>query len=157
MGLLQAAPIYAAVRCVAAVSGVAALMVTSDAGLAQQVAPPDPAPRVIYEIPSRASARPVLRAVEAHLDEHAGKLTVAVVAHGSGVDAMLKGAADADGVSYAPALHRLALRGVDFSVCDVSLKLRGIARGRVTPEGRIVPRGSGEIARLISNGYQPLN
>jgi intracellular sulfur oxidation DsrE/DsrF family protein len=98
----------------------------------------------------------VLRAVEAHLDERS-RMTIVVVAHGGGVEAMLKGAIDAKGVRYAIAVEQLSRRGVDFAVCGATLKSRGIGHDRVIAEGRIVPRGSGEIARLIGLGYQPLN
>lgn len=126
-------------------------------GAATHVEPVGAGAKVLYEIPTRASARTVLRAVEAHLDQAAGTPTVAIVAHGGGVNAMLRGATDADGVAYAPALRRLARRGVDLSVCEATLRLRGIDRSRVVPEGRIVPSGSGEITRLTEAGYVPLN
>lgn len=137
--------------------GTFVLCAASSAVCAQHKAERDTEAKMVYEIPTRASARPVLRAVEAHLDEGSRTLTIAVVAHGSGVEALLKGAADADGVRYAPAVQRLAHRGVTFAVCNATLKLRGIGHDRVIAEGRIVPRGTGEIARLISIGYQPLN
>jgi intracellular sulfur oxidation DsrE/DsrF family protein len=113
--------------------------------------------KVLYEIPTRASARTVLRAVESHLDQRGTGLAVAIVAHGSGVESMLVGATDEDGDAYAPAVERLARRGVVFSVCNATLQLRGIDRTRLIAQSRIVPRGSREIARLIDNGYRPLN
>ncbi|MGE5336742.1 MAG: DsrE family protein [Gemmatimonadota bacterium] len=152
----HASPVRTAPRRIFVWLGASVLSLAAHTGLAQPTAADGAATKVIYEIPTKASARPVLRAVEAHLGAH-GAITIAVVAHGRGVEALLRGANDAQGVPYAPTLHRLAQKGVDFAVCGASLKQLGIATSRVVAEGRIVPSGSGEIARLVGAGYQPLN
>ncbi len=113
--------------------------------------------KVVYEVPTRASARTVLQAVQRHLDESEGPLQIAVVAHGSGVEALLVDAVDEQRRPYTPIVTRLAHRGVDLAVCGATLDLRGIAHSRVVKQARIVSRGSAEITRLIDNGYQPLN
>jgi intracellular sulfur oxidation DsrE/DsrF family protein len=113
--------------------------------------------KVLYEIPTRSSARVVLRAVDKHLDDAHGHARIAVVAHGGGAETMLAGAKDDAGVAYAPAIDRLRSRGVDFAVCGATLAMRHIDPKRVLPQLRIVDGGNAEIARLGAEGYVRLN
>jgi intracellular sulfur oxidation DsrE/DsrF family protein len=122
-----------------------------------QTAPREEGGKFLYEIPSRSSARVVLRAVEKHIAESRGRPRIAVVAHGGGVESMLAGARDEYGAQYAPAVVRLGGKGVDFAVCGATLKLRRIDPRRVLAQGRIVDGGNSEIARLASEGYLRLN
>lgn len=113
--------------------------------------------RFVYEMPSRPSAKVVLRAVERHIATEGGRIEIAVVAHGGGVEALLAGAKDETGATYGPLVKRLAAHGVDFAVCGATLRLRGIAPDRVVPQGRIVDGGNAELARLAHLGYVRLN
>lgn len=136
-----------------------ACVVASGAASAGETRPGalQPAERVVYEIPTRPSAKVVLQAVALHLDRTQGKAIIAVVVHGSGVEALLAGARDDGGVAFAPSVGDLAARGVDFAVCGATLRARGIAADRVLPQGRIVDGGNAELARLARAGYRRLN
>ena len=70
---------------------------------------------------------------------------------------MLQGARDENGAAYAPAIAKLASRGVDFAVCGATLTMRRIDPKRVLAQGRIVDGGNAEIARLADDGYLRLN
>lgn len=120
-------------------------------------APPtaDSTERVYYHVPRLASARTVLVAAEAHVKEP-GARTIALVFHGGGVRAMLKGAVDDKGEPFEPRLRRLAALGLDLVVCGNSLDELKIARSRVLPVGRQVQSGSEEMTRLRGIGYREM-
>jgi intracellular sulfur oxidation DsrE/DsrF family protein len=116
-----------------------------------------PVDHVLYEMPSKASARVVLRAIDSHLGESRSAVVISVVVHGGGVLALLREARDEKGAPFAPDIARLARRGVDFAVCEATLNQRGIAAARVLPEARIVDGGNAELARLAATGYRRMN
>ena len=79
---------------------------------------------------------------------------IVVVAHAAGVDFLMKGAKTAKGNEYRGAVEDLELAGVQFRVCEITLRERGLRRDRFLPEARFVPSGVAEIARLQSReGY----
>ena len=79
---------------------------------------------------------------------------IVVVAHGAGIDFLLKGAKDKNGGAFESAVGDLALVGVDFRVCNNTLEGRHIDPGQVISDARIVPAGVVEIARLQAReGY----
>lgn len=73
---------------------------------------------------------------------------IVVVAHAAGVDFLLKGAKTAKGNPYADMVEDLELQGVHFRVCEITLRERGLRREQFVPEGRFVPSGVAEVARL---------
>ena len=73
---------------------------------------------------------------------------IVVVAFGPGVDFLLDGAKDKLGSDYQLKIAELALKGVDFRVCNNTLKYRHIDPARVDQEAKIVPAGVAEIANL---------
>lgn len=73
---------------------------------------------------------------------------IVVVSLGPGVDFILDGAHDKNGNPYHAAIDELALKGVEFRVCNNTLKSRGIDPGKVDMNAKIVPAGVAEIARL---------
>jgi len=73
---------------------------------------------------------------------------IVVVAHGAGIDFLLKGAKDKNGAAYETAVSDLVLAGVEFRVCNNTLKSRHIDPQQVNRDARIVPAGVVEIARL---------
>ncbi len=79
---------------------------------------------------------------------------IVVVANGAGIDFLLKGAKDKNSNAFETAVGDLALAGVEFRVCNNTLKSRGIDPKRVISDAQIVPAGVVEIARLQAReGY----
>jgi len=75
---------------------------------------------------------------------------IVVVAHGRGVDFLLKDAKTPGGSAFVTGVDELALRGVEFRVCRFTLERRGIDPSRVVSDAKLVPSGVAEIARLQS-------
>ncbi len=138
-----------------ATPGMAALLLTVWLGFFTPQAPPAAAPatRVVYHISSTATARDALRNLANHLNA-APHAKVVVVAHNEGVDFLLRGARDASGETFEPAVRRFLERGVEFRVCFNTLERRGLGGGQVIPAAKLVPSGIAEIGRLqTEEGY----
>jgi uncharacterized protein len=78
---------------------------------------------------------------------------IVVVAHGRGVDFLLKEAKTPGGTAFVTDIDELALRGVEFRVCRFTLEHRSIDATRVVPDAKIVPSGVAEVARLQSREH----
>ena len=99
------------------------------------------------------TAAAILNNVRNHLNADP-KAQIAVVTHGPGIDFLLEGAKDSQGREFSGAVGELAGRGVQFRVCNNTLTTRKIEPSRVLMEGKIVPSGVAEVARLQSReGY----
>ncbi len=127
-------PIMASVFCVGA-------------ALAQDV-------KAVYHVNTGVeTAAAILNNVRNHLNADP-KAQIAVVTHGPGIDFLLEGAKDSQGREFSRAVGELAGRGVQFRVCNNTLTTRKIEPSRVLMEGKIVPSGVAEVARLQSReGY----
>jgi intracellular sulfur oxidation DsrE/DsrF family protein len=90
-----------------------------------------------------------LRNIANHMNADPSTKIVAV-ALGAGVDFLLQGAKDKNGAEYATAVGDLVLAGVEFRVCNNTLKRRNIDPSRLIADTKIVPAGVAEIARLQS-------
>jgi hypothetical protein len=75
---------------------------------------------------------------------------IVAVAHAAGVDFLMKGAKTAKGNEYRGAVEDLDLQGVEFRVCEITLRERGLRREQFLPEVKFVASGVAEIARLQS-------
>ena len=75
---------------------------------------------------------------------------IVVVAHGRGIDFLLKEAKTPSGGPFATDIDELALRGVEFRVCRFTLERRSIEPAKVVPDAKIVASGVAEVARLQS-------
>jgi uncharacterized protein len=75
---------------------------------------------------------------------------IVVVAHGRGVDFLLKEAKTPSGGAFVTDIDELALRGVEFRVCRFTLERRSIDPSKVVADAKIVPSGVAEVARLQS-------
>jgi uncharacterized protein len=75
---------------------------------------------------------------------------IVVVAHGRGIDFLLKDAKTPSGGPFATDLDELTLRGVEFRVCRFTLERRNIEPSKVVSDAKIVPSGVAEVARLQS-------
>jgi len=113
----------------------------------------DPPIRVVYHINEGVQKAPaVLHNIANELDAEPNTKIV-LVAHGKGIDFLLKGAKDAKGNAFTPEIETLGMRGVEFRVCNNTLKSRHIDKSRVVSDAKIVPSGVAEIAKLESQGY----
>ena len=73
---------------------------------------------------------------------------IVVVTHGLGIDFLLDGATNQMEQPFAGAIGELAVRGVEFRVCNNTLVSRKIDASKVAMEAKIVPSGVAEVARL---------
>ena len=94
-----------------------------------------------------------LRNVKNHLDVDP-KAKIVVVAHAQGVQFLLDGDVNATGNPYNIPVEELAARGVEFRVCEITLKSNKIDPKKLLPQTKLVPSGVVEIGRLqAKEGY----
>jgi len=108
--------------------------------------------KVVYHVNDSANARAALNNVNNHLNA-APDAKIVVVTHGKGIDFLLNDAKDDKG-EYAPAVAGLKGKGVDFRVCNNTLKSRKLDASAVIGEATVVPSGVAEIGKLqAQEGY----
>ena len=88
-----------------------------------------------------------LRNIKNHLDVDP-KVKIVVVAHAQGVNFLMEGAQNQAGNPYNIPVEELSARGVEFRVCEITLKSNKIDPKRLLPETKLVPSGVAEVARL---------
>jgi intracellular sulfur oxidation DsrE/DsrF family protein len=88
-----------------------------------------------------------LRNIRNHLDVDP-KVKIVVVAHAQGVQFLLDGAVNATGNPYNISVEDLAERGVEFRVCEITLRSNKIDPKKLLPQTKLVPSGVVEIGRL---------
>jgi intracellular sulfur oxidation DsrE/DsrF family protein len=109
--------------------------------------------KVVYHVNDSANARAAMNNVNNHLNA-APDAKIVVVTHGKGIDFLLKGAEDANGNPYEIGVQTLKSKGVDFRVCNNTLKSRKLDASAVVEEAAIVPSGVAEIGKLqAQEGY----
>ena len=93
-----------------------------------------------------------LRNVRNHIDtDPAAKITI--VTHAEGVDMLMDGAKAANGTEYAPLVSALKSRGVNFEICEITLKNRGLKKEQFIQEADYTPSGVARIAKLQTQGH----
>jgi len=108
--------------------------------------------KVVYHVNDSANARAAMNNVSNHLNA-APDAKIVVVTHGKGIDFLLNEAKDDKG-DYAPMVSGLKAKGVDFRVCNNTLKARKLDASAVIQEANIVPSGVAEIGKLqAQEGY----
>ncbi|MHB1188741.1 DsrE family protein [Thiobacillus sp.] len=108
--------------------------------------------KVVYHINDSANARVAMNNVNNHLSA-SPDAKIVVVTHGKGIDFLLNEAKDDKG-DFAPVVAGLKAKGVDFRVCNNTLKARKLDASAVIQEANIVPSGVAEIGKLQSQeGY----
>ncbi len=108
----------------------------------------DDSVKVVYHFDSGfEQATKGLRNIKNHLDVEP-KTKIVVVAHAQGVQFLLDGAVNATGNPYNIQVEELASRGVEFRVCEITLKSNKIDPKKLLPETKLVPSGVVEIGRL---------
>ena len=104
--------------------------------------------KVVYHVnDTAAQATAALRNIGNHLEVNP-KAQIVVVTHALGVDFLMEGAKDKGGNPYNIRVEELKARGVQFDVCEITLRNRKLTRGQFIPEAMFVPSGVAEITRL---------
>ena len=104
--------------------------------------------KVVYHInDSGAQATAALRNIGNHLEVNP-KAHIVVVTHAQGVDFLMDGAKDRNGNPYDRRVEDLKARGIQFDVCEITLRNRKLSRSQFMPEATFVPSGVAEITRL---------
>lgn len=92
-----------------------------------------------------------LRSMRNHLDiDPTAKITA--VAIGSGVDFLLEGAKHPGGTEYAPLVSALVSRGVNFEICEITLRGRDLKKDLFIQEATFTPSGVVRVAKLQQQG-----
>ena len=104
--------------------------------------------KVVYHVNDSAQqAVATLRNIGNHLEVNP-KAKIVVVTHAQGVDFLLKEARDNNGNPFQVAVEGLKERGVQFDVCEITLRNRKLTRAQFISEAVFVPSGVAEITRL---------
>jgi hypothetical protein len=123
----------------------AAILSSLVAACASTGAGPD---RVVYHLneglPQASSG---LRNINNHLEVNPGAKIV-VVAHAQGVDFLMKDVKDKNGNKYEDLVEQLRIRGVQFDVCEITLRNRQLKKEQFISDVTFVPSGVAEITRL---------
>ena len=88
-----------------------------------------------------------LRNINNHLEVNP-QAKIVVVAHSRGVDFLMKDARDKNGNPYDIPVEALKARGVDFQVCEITLRNRKLKREQFLEVVTFVPSGVGQIGKL---------
>jgi len=108
--------------------------------------------KVVYHVNDSAIARVAMNNINNHLNA-APDAKIVVVTHGKGIDFLLNDAKDEKG-EFAPVVAGLKGKGVDFRVCNNTLKSRKLDANAVIGEANVVPSGVAEIGKLqAQEGY----
>jgi intracellular sulfur oxidation DsrE/DsrF family protein len=109
--------------------------------------------KVVYHVSdTEAQALGALRNVRNHLDtDPTARITV--VTHALGVDFLMEGAKDRNGSLYAGPVSALKSRGVNFEVCEITLKNRNLKKEQFLQEVDFTPSGVVRITKLQLQGY----
>ena len=73
---------------------------------------------------------------------------IVVVSHAAGIDFLLRDKKDANGNPFEVAVQDLTSKGVEFRVCEFTLKSRNIDKKAMIDDVKYVPSGVAEVARL---------
>mgnify|MGYP000919700768 CR=1 FL=1 len=123
-----------------------ALMFVASSAFAQ--ANKDETIKVVYHLDSGLEqATKGLRNIKNHLDT-APRTKIVAVAHAQGVQFLLDGAVNATGNPFSVNVEELEARGVEFRVCEITLKSNKIDPKKLIPQAKLVPSGVVEISRL---------
>lgn len=111
--------------------------------------------KVVYHIDDAATqATKGLRNIRNHLDV-APDTKILVVTHANGVDFLFEGAKDPKNpnVDYASLVSALKSRGVQFEICEITLKNRDLKKDKFILDASFVPSGVVRIGQLQSREH----
>ena len=104
--------------------------------------------KAVYHITTGIeTAAAALNNIQNHLNADP-KARIVVVTNGPGIDFMLQDAKDSRGREFSSTVSTLAGRGVEFRVCNNTLVTRNISPDKLLMEGKVVPSGVSEAAKL---------
>ena len=105
--------------------------------------------KVVYHVDTaQVQGLKGLRNIRNHLDV-APDTKIIVVTHAEGIDLLMEGGKDAkSGTEYAPLIGALKSRGVQFEVCEITIKTRGISKDAFLLDADFTPSGVVRIANL---------
>jgi intracellular sulfur oxidation DsrE/DsrF family protein len=87
-----------------------------------------------------------LRNINNHLEVNP-KAKIVVVSHARGVDFLMKDTRDKNGNPYEVTVQDLKARGVQFEVCEITLRNRKLTKSQFIEEASYVPSGVAELAK----------
>ena len=116
-------------------------------------APGDPV-KVVYHMNEDVDRAPqALRNVRNHLSVDP-KAKIVMVMHAAGINYLMRNAKDGNGNPFEVTVQDLVSKGVEFRVCEITLKSRNIDKKQLIEEVTYVPSGVAEVARLqAQEGY----
>ena len=104
--------------------------------------------KVVYHMNEGIDHAPqALRNVRNHLSVDP-KAKIVFVSHAAGIDFLMKGAKDKNGNPFEVTVQDLESQGVEFRVCEYTLKSRNIEKSQMIDEVKYVASGVAEVARL---------
>lgn len=123
------------------------------ASLGAAAAPGDPV-KVVYHMNEDVDRAPqALRNVRNHLSVDP-KAKIVFVSHAAGINFLMKDAKDKNGNPFEVTVQDLKSKGVEFRVCEITLKSRNIDKSKLIDEVVYVPSGVAEVSRLqAQEGY----
>jgi intracellular sulfur oxidation DsrE/DsrF family protein len=105
---------------------------------------------VVYHIDDSATqATKGLRNIRNHLDV-APETKIVVVTHANGIDFLMEGAKDEKNanINYAALVSALKARGVQFEICEITLKNRDLKRDQFILDADFTPSGVARVTQL---------
>jgi uncharacterized protein len=123
------------------------------ASLGAVAAPGDPV-KVVYHMNEDVDRAPqALRNVRNHLSVDP-KAKIVFVSHAAGINFLMKDAKDKNGNPFDVTVQDLKSKGVEFRVCEITLKSRNIDRKQLIEDVTYVPSGVAEVSRLqVQEGF----
>lgn len=130
-----------------------AVLLTAVSSFAVSAAPGDPV-KVVYHMNEDVARAPqALRNVRNHLSVDP-KAKIVMVMHAAGINFLMRDAKDANGNPFEVTVQDLKAQGVEFRVCEITLKQRNIQRSQLIEDVTYVPSGVAEVSRLqVQEGY----
>ena len=117
------------------------------ASLGAWAAPGDPV-KVVYHMNEDVDRAPqALRNVGNHLSVDP-KAKIVFVSHAAGINFLMKDAKDKNGNPFDVTVQNLKAQGVEFRVCEITLKSRKIDKKQLIEDVVYVPSGVAEVSRL---------
>jgi hypothetical protein len=110
--------------------------------------------KVVYHMNEGIEHAPqAIRNIRNHLNADP-TVKIVVVAHAAGINFLMRDTKDANGNPFEVAVQDLVSKGVEFRVCEFTLKSRNIDKKQMIDEVKYVPSGVAEVGRLqAQEGY----
>ena len=104
--------------------------------------------KVVYHMNEGVERAPqAIRNIRNHLTADP-TAKIVVVSHAAGINFLVRDAKDANGNPFEVAVQDLTSKGVEFRVCEYTLKSRNIDKKQMIDDIKYVPSGVAEVARL---------